>query len=167
MRFLASNECREWCAEHGVALDAQDRPVFDPSLIHRARLTYVEEPGHGVAVRPAIIAATLDALGSWSECLLWITLWGAWPSSENWPVFYGQRGNLGEGRSLDEAPGHLAGSKDRALVTTFLELVMNHAWEGHLLAADAAGVYSRVFVSHDEWVSLASARPFAVSAATV
>jgi hypothetical protein len=44
---------------------------------------------------------------------------------------------------------------------------MDHAWEAHVLAADASGTYTRVFVSHDEWVSLASTRPFAVSAATV
>ena len=168
MRFLAVNECREWCRAHGVALDEQDRPVFDPALTHRARLTYVEEPGHGISVRSEVLAAIEDALGRWDECLLWVTLWGVWPSSENWPVYYGLRGNLGERRSLEEAPGHLAaGLGDRERLATFLPLVLNHAWEGYVFAARGAVTYTRVFISHDEWVSLASRYPFALSAPAV
>lgn len=168
MRFLAVNECWEWCRAHGVALDAQDRPVFDPTLAHRARLTYVEEPGHGVAVRPEVLAAIQDALGRWDECLLWVTLWGVWPSTENWPVYYGLRGNLGERRSLDEAPGHLGASAgDRQQLAAFLRLILNHAWEGYVFAARGAETYTRAFISHDEWVSLASRHPFALSTSAV
>ncbi|HEX8847996.1 MAG TPA: hypothetical protein VF761_00515 [Gemmatimonadaceae bacterium] len=168
MRILAVNECWAWCREHGVALDEQDRPVFDPALTHRARLTYVDEPGHGIAVRPEVVAAIEDALGRWDECLLWLTLWGVWPSSENWPVYYGLRGNLGERRSIDEAPGHLAtAASDRERLAKFLELALNHAWEGHVFAARGTETYTRVFISHDEWVSVASRHPFALSAPAV
>ena len=163
MRFLAVNECWQWCREHGVALDERDHPVFDPTLEHRARLTYVEEPAHGVAVRPLVVAAILDALGDWEECLLWVTLWGVWGATEDWPLYYGLRGNLRERRSLDDAPGHLALAGDRALLATFLRLALNHAWEGHVFAAKGGDTYTRAFISHDEWASLASRRPFALS----
>jgi hypothetical protein len=48
----------------------------------------------------------IDSLGKWDEYLAWITLWGVWPSGEDWPEFYAWRGALGERRSLDIAPGH-------------------------------------------------------------
>ena len=163
MQFLAINECWDWCEEHGVSLDDRRLPAPDPTLLHRARLVYVEEPGHGTAVRPEILAATLNALGEWEECLLWVTLWGIWPSTEDWPRYYLLRGDLDERRALGDAPGHLATPSDRGLLTTFLNLVMNHGWEGHVLAARAGAVEARAFISHDEWVALASRAPFAVS----
>ena len=163
MRFLAFNECQEWCAERGVLLNAQGLPAPDSEALHEARLTYVDEPGHGTMVRPETFAATLEALGPWDECLLWITLWGIWPSTEDWPHYYLRRGDLGERRSLEEAPGHLALGNERVRFTEFLNIVMAHAWEGYALAARGRVVTARAFVSHDEWVALSSRTPFALS----
>lgn len=164
MRFLASNECAEWCEDHGVGLDERRLPTPDVSLGHRARLVYVDDPGHSIAVRPDVVAATVAALGLWDECLVWVTLWGVWPSTEDWPRYYQLRGERGERRSLEAAPGHVATPADGALLTTLVELMMTQGWEGHVLAARAGVVEARAFISHDEWVALASRSPFAASA---
>lgn len=63
------------------------------------------------------------ALGTWDECLVWITLWGVWGSGEDWPEYYAWRGSLGERRSLDVAPGHRFDRDEVALLTQLLELV--------------------------------------------
>jgi len=163
MRFLALNECWQWCAEHSVILNSRKLPAPDASLMNLGRLVYVEEPHQGVAVRQEVLAACLNALGDWDECLLWITLWGVWPSTEDWPTYYLLRGSLRERRSLEEAPGHLATRNDRAHVAELLDLVMKNGWEAHVLASRDAEVCARAFLSHDEWVALASRVPFAVS----
>lgn len=167
MQFLAINECWDWCEDHGVSLDDRRLPAPDPGLLHQARLVYVQEPGHSTAVRPEILAATLDALGEWTECLVWVTLWGVWPSTEDWPRYYGLRGDLGERRSLEAAPGHLAAPTDRPLLTTLQNLVMAHGWDAHVLAARDGVVEARAFISHDEWVALAGRSPFVPSAPVI
>jgi hypothetical protein len=95
------------------------------------------------------------SLRSWDECLLWVTSWGIWPSSENWPAYYQARGAEGERRSLEVAPGHLFAAVEAELLKGFLRLVLENAWDAHVLPAREGrrnGTYA--FACHDEWVEI-------------
>ncbi len=155
MRFLALNELEEWYAEHGVALDNRGEIRPGAALAYSARAVYAESGRSGR--EPELAAACAKALGDQGECLLWVRLWGVWPSSEDWPSYYAMRGACGERRSLEEAPGHLfAGSENDALVR-FLTVVMENAWDADALAVDdEASVSASAFISHDGWIELSS-----------
>ena len=114
---------------------------------------YAHGPGSG---REGTAAAELvTGLGSWEECLVWITGWGVWPSGENWPQFYAWRGTFAEPRSLDIAPGHRFGRDEAARLTELLTLIMANAWDADVLCSRqgrADGLRGRI--SHDEWYEL-------------
>lgn len=86
-------------------------------------------------------------------CLLWVTGWGVWPSSENLHLYYRLRQSYNDWRLLHEAPGHLFLKYEAVDLVSFLEVGVLAGWDMHLLPA--AG-YGRAFVSHDEWVAFAS-----------
>lgn len=85
------------------------------------------------------------------ECLLWVTLWGVWPSSENFQLFYRLRESYGERRHLADAPGTLFLKHERADLATFIQLALVSGWDFHLLPAPS---YGAAFVSHDEFVRM-------------
>lgn len=155
MRFLALDEIKEWSAEHGVVFNDLGDVQPRAELVYSARTVYAESGRSGR--EPEIAAACAETLGSQNECLLWVRLWGVWPSSEDWPGYYALRGACGERRSLEEAPGHLfAGSENDALVR-FLTAVMENAWDADALATDdGASVSASIFISHDGWIELSS-----------
>jgi hypothetical protein len=87
------------------------------------------------------------------ECLLWVTAWGVWESSENLHLFYRVRESYGERRLLEDAPGHLFLKHEKADLATFVQVALMSGWDFHLLPTPKFGV---VFVSHDEFVRLYS-----------
>jgi hypothetical protein len=158
MEFLEFNQIQEWCGERGIDVDAErDEPLDTGFDIVTQRL-------FGQAVEPEgqeleVAAWLLENLGDWDECLLWITLWGVWPSSEDWPAYYSARGDHSERRSLDRAPGHLFTTGDRIALLQFVEVVLKNAWDAHILpAVNGRASNRRVFISHDECVDLLAAR---------
>ncbi len=162
MQFLHLNETWAWCAEHGVAVDDErHRPADDPTLLHRYRAQYADG---GPSGREAASAeATILALGEWDEALLWITEWGIWPSSEDWPRFYAARGAHGERMSLAEKPGHIFRRNEVGELRGFLTILMQQGWGGWLLlTAKGVLVPLRIVISHDEWLELQAAEPSAL-----
>lgn len=149
MRFIEEIEIEEWCAERGIdpaALsenaEALRREYFGQAVDPRGR-------EHRVAL------AAFDCLGDWDECLLWMTQWGIWGSSEDWPKYYAARGALGERRSLEKAPGHLFTSSERTELKQFLLLTLENAWDARVLnARNGTSNSRRVVVSHDEYVEI-------------
>jgi hypothetical protein len=92
---------RAWCEAHGFHLDVGGHPIIDErkhsvitslSEINWSRLTWLSK----------FIASYLEPF---DECLLWVTLWGVWGSSENLHLFYRLRESYGERRQLAAAPG--------------------------------------------------------------
>ena len=159
MRILEANETRLWCAEHGVQLnDEGSRPTEDSSLTHHMWVQYAA--GKTSGQETAFASACVQALGQWDESLLWITLWGVWPSCEDWPRFYHARGQRGARHSLNVAPGHLFGRNDKSDLIEFLTMVFEFAWDAFLLPA-YIGFYkrTRLEISHDEWLELQSSAP--------
>jgi hypothetical protein len=149
MEFLEDNQICEWAVERGLhrgdgfAVLLPELEPHPPKVYAHGRRSGLE----GDAARDLIIA-----LGAWDECLVWITLWGVWPSSEDWPEFYTWRGSRGERRSVDKAPGHRFDYGEFEPLAQLLELVMKNAWDADILCsrggrADHVGAK----VSHDEW----------------
>jgi len=155
----------EWCREHGVTLsgdgDESRGPITladDPTLGQHARLFYAEGTRSGR--EPAVAAAAVRALGAWDECLLWVTEWGVWPSTEDWPQFYSWRGGHSERRSLEAAPGHLFGAGEARELETLLRFVLENGWDATALPAlGGTATDRRVVTSHDEWIDMRSRDP--------
>src|SRR5262249_49955326 len=65
---------------------------------------------------------------SFESCLLWVTEWGIWPSSENPHLFYRLRQTYSENRPLDEAPGHLFLKDEVPDLTSFISVGIICGW---------------------------------------
>lgn len=155
MRFFEINEIWAWCADRGIALEQEARPAADPRLSHAARVKYAD--GDRSGREPAVAAACVAALPPWDECLLWVTLVGVWSSTEDWPTYYAMRGEQGERRSLDIAPGHWFGADGQEQLVAFLTRVLENGWDAYVLPSwRGSRTAARVRVSHDEWVELQS-----------
>jgi hypothetical protein len=159
MRFLEDGEVELWCAEHRLTLTENEaRLAPDPRLAHSARMVYATGTPSGR--EPAVAASARASLRAWDECLLWITLTGVWPSTENWPAFYALRGEENERRALYIAPGHVFDASEGAKLQRFLSVVMECAWDAWVLPSQQnRPMEGRLRVSHDEWLELQSQRP--------
>jgi len=150
VRFIEDVEIDEWCAEHGI----------DPTVSRHDDDLVLCREYFGQAVHPRgqearVARAAIESVGQWDECLLWITQWGIWGSSEDWPKYYAARGANGERRFLEKAPGHLFTKAEGDALELFLTLVLENAWDACVLAAkDQQTTARRVLVSHDEFVEV-------------
>jgi hypothetical protein len=79
-----------------------------------------------------LVASKLEPF---DQCLLWVTLWGVWSSSENWHLFYRLRETYGEGRPLWDAPGHLFLKHESADLATFIQLTLFSEWDFYLVTS--------------------------------
>ena len=156
MKFLEDNEIAQWAEERGLPRGCG----FDiklPDLESRRTREYAH--GRGSGLEPAAARDLIRDLGAWDECLVWITLWGVWPSGEDWPGFYAWRGVQGERRDLHTAPGHLFELTETALLTELIELVMKNAWDADVLCSRCGRADGlRAKISHDEWYEIISGR---------
>jgi hypothetical protein len=159
----------DWCREHGVALAGDQagwgepvRLAEDSTLVHCSTVYYAE--GKRSGREPAVAAAAVRALGAWDECLVWLTEWGVWPSSEDWPRFYAWRGAQGERRSLEAAPGHRFLAAETSELQELLTQILENGWDATLLPAqDGAVTDRRIVTSHDEWIEVRSREPVELS----
>src|SRR5438477_8829874 len=106
MEFLEQNQICEWAERHGLHCGPR-HTVELPHLPSSGPCEYAR--GRRSGRERAAADDLIGQLGSWDECIVQITLWSVWRSSEDWPRFYNWRGSLGERRSLDTAPGHRFG----------------------------------------------------------
>jgi hypothetical protein len=95
-----------------------------------------------------VIEASLQPRGS---CLLWVTGFGIFQSSENHHLYYRLRQSYGEPRLLHEAPGHLCLDYERPEVVTLTYLAILFGWDIHIIPT---GGYGRALICHDEWAML-------------
>src|SRR5215467_12367126 len=101
MRFLTVEEAKSRCGEI-VRLDSAGRPVRPDR-----EALYARAPLPGIPELTSFCRQLEQSLQPREACLLWVTDWGIWTSSENWHLYYRLRQSYGEQRLLDEAPGHL------------------------------------------------------------
>lgn len=145
MKFLTADECKRWSAAHGFG--SAPSPTRSPSEPHEIMI-----PVAPLWPRTTWFARflSLSAIAR-GESLLWVTLWGVWPSSENLPLFGRVRDSFAEGRPLQDAPGHLFERSELDDLASFVQLCLICVWDFHVLPA-TTGV--RAFASHDEFVHL-------------
>jgi hypothetical protein len=155
MECLEDNQICEWATKRALQV-GDDSRVRLPNLSSRGQKPYAR--GGRSAQEGAAAADLVAGLGSWDECLVWVRLWGVWPSSEDWPRFYAWRGGLGERRSLQVAPGHRFEPGEASLLTELLTLIMENAWDADILCSRrgrADGPRGRI--CHDEWYEILDA----------
>jgi hypothetical protein len=152
MQFMEDNQIREWIGDHAINL--APRNTFEIPGASRVLGCAFGQAASPQGQEETIAKACVDAIGQWDECLLWVQEWGIWPSSEDWPAYYEARGQQGERRSLDVAPGHLFEIGETHRLIRFLQLVLENAWEAQLVTVFQRKAVSRVYISHDEWVEV-------------
>jgi hypothetical protein len=157
MTFLEENEICQWAENHRLGRGSGFN-VNLPDLQPQRKMEYAYGRRSG---REAAAARDLVAdLGTWDECLVWITLWGVWASGEDWREFYAWRAVHDERRDLKTAPGHLFNATEVPLLTNSVELVMTNAWDAHIICSRngrADGL--RAKISHDEWYEIIGSLP--------
>ena len=147
MRFLSVDEARSRCGEI-VRLDPAGRP-----LPPGREPLYVRAPLPGVVGLTGFCQHLERALQPREACLLWVTDWGIWRSSENLHLYYRLRQSYGDQRLLEEAPGHLFLDYEAADLVSFLQVGIVCGWDMHLIPLVG---YARAFISHDEFVEFAA-----------
>jgi hypothetical protein len=143
MRFCTHTECEEWLT--GRERVRPDVASAKPSL----RLKYPSSP-HRIYYWAQWIASSIMYQ---NPCLLWITEWGIWSSSENLHLYYRLRQSYHDARLINEAPGHLFLAHEAVDLASFLQIAMLNGWGGYLLPA---ANYVNAFFSHDEFIDFYS-----------
>jgi hypothetical protein len=148
MKTLTVAESAKWCTTRGIELDTRGMPRHPGKDLHYLRFE-VPTSVHRLAWFCRFIEAKLQPR---NQCLLWVTSWGVWESSENWHLYYRLRQSYKDSRLLEEAPGHLFLEFETHDLVSFLQVGLTAGWDMHLLPS---GGYSRAFMSHDGWVEFA------------
>ncbi len=149
MKTLTTVEMVEWCKIRSIEVDASGRSTFENDL-HCIRVNIPSE-----IRRLAWFSRFIESnLRPRDRCLVWVTSWGIWESSENWHLYYRLRQSYGDFRLIEEAPGHLFLEYETPDLISFLHLGLSAGWDMHLFLSDNV---SRVVVSHDGWVEIALA----------
>ena len=145
MNFLSAETARDWCNRNSVALNEKSVPEIEPAGFER---DYFRVPAS--SERFLWFSQFVESsLRPWSRCLLWVTEWGIWPSSENWHLYYRLRQSYSDCSLLEDKPAHLLLAHETADLATLLHLGLSFGWGMHLLTP---GDHARIFVSHDGWV---------------
>src|SRR6266446_4816603 len=119
MRFISSDEAATWTSRFAPDASSDRYPESQPAGWHGIQVEFVNQPGH----RHYWIARELvGAVGPWTSCLLWITTFGVWPSSENMHLYYRFRNSYRETSHLDEPPALIALKHEAVDVESFLIL---------------------------------------------
>jgi hypothetical protein len=145
MWCLTENDSRAWCESRGFQLDGRGYPVIE-NRQHSVVTPVSNIKWYKVTWLSGFVASYLEPF---DECLLWVTLWGVWSSSENMHLFYRVRESYGERRQLSDAPGHVFLKHESADLATFILLALLFGWDFYLLTFPA---YHTAFASHDEFL---------------
>ena len=149
MRFLTVTQAREWCGQGLVRFDSGGLPLHPSVERHHVRLDIPQS----YAQLSWFCRHLEQSLRPRDGCLLWVTDWGIWGSSENLHLYYRLRQSYGDRRLLREAPAHFFLEYEAADLVSFVAVGIQCGWDMHLLPFTG---YARAFISHDEFVEFAS-----------
>jgi hypothetical protein len=155
MFFQTRAECEEWCAFMGIQLDERKTPSLECSELSHSgsEIFYLTCGFPDVFSKFLWFAETLEeAIQPRNSCLIWMTDYGVFSSSENQHLYYRLRQSYGDLRHLHDAPGHLCLKHERPDAVTLIYLSLLFGWDIHVLPV--AG-YARLFISNDEWLQIA------------
>ena len=138
MRFYSHEECHSWLLGR-----KRTKPQVEAEHVYRVHFPREEYRLYFLAHWVASSCMERE------PCLLWITEWGVWPSSENWHLYYKLRQSYGNFELLDEMSGHYFLPHETEDLASFLHLAMLNGWGGYVLTH-----LNRVnaFFSHDEFI---------------
>jgi hypothetical protein len=143
MRFYTESECEEW-----MRARKKEKPCVANSKTN-CRLSY-PAPLYRSYYWARWIASSITYQ---RPCLLWITEWDIWSSSENHHLYYRLRQSYHDYRLLHEAPGHFFLKHEVDDLASFLQLAMLFGWGGYVLTVDDD---VNAFFRHDEYIEFYS-----------
>jgi hypothetical protein len=147
MFFKSEQECKEMAQRLGFdreGLARAEARLPCPGCIR----VFIEDD----RARSFWIATELTSfLGAFATCLVWVTEYGVWPSSENRHLYYRLRSSYGDLRELHDAPGHHYYGHEIHDLITLIDLMIQFGWGGHVLASS-----SSLYFSHEGWVRVFS-----------
>lgn len=142
MRLLTNEECVSWCEGYGYTV-VNGEPVRPEAHRYGVQIPYPDEAYAYVG----FAAMIEEFIQPYSTCLVWVTTWGVWPTSENLHLYHVWRRSHGDHRLLFEAPGHWFLDYERADLITLLHLALLFGWDAHIVPSPD---YASVFISNDE-----------------
>ncbi len=151
MRVLTISECEQWLKERNFG----QMSTLLNRLIHRKHSTQTVVKDE-VGLRVAVGRRLGNILCEHSGGLFVVTDHGVWPSCELPDAFLAYRQQLGELRSIDDAPAHLLNSTDIKEAENILAMAHLFFWDG--LIVEGSGAFS-AFFSHDEYLSISAESP--------
>lgn len=144
MFFKTVAECSELARALGYDADPKANRLRTKSSLNAVRINFQD--------RKLNTYAFARRIASWMApfryCLLWVTEFGVWPSSENLHLYYKLRFSYDDHRQLFDAPGHLFLDYEESDLATFVDLAVQFGWGGFLLKHPQT---SHLTLSHDEW----------------
>jgi hypothetical protein len=147
MKALTQAEAIQWCRVRKHDLSDQAPPRIVNTEFSNLR---VEVPK--LAEKQLWFSRFIEgSVRPWTRCLFWVTTYGVWPSSENWHLYYRLRQSCGDLQLIEDAPAHLFHEHETYDVISFVQIALGAGWDFYLLP-DTDTDYSRIFVSHDEFV---------------
>jgi hypothetical protein len=120
MRTLTPSELKDWCIGHSIELDDRGVPIHPHSGSAAVRCDLPKD----LAKLTWFCRFIEGSLQPRDHCLLWITEWGVWHSSENWHLYYRLRQSYADHRLLHEAPGHLFLKFEGPDLVSFVEMAL-------------------------------------------
>ena len=147
MNILSKDECADWAKRYKIALDERLRPFRCNNAPHRL---WAKIPSSFSRVL-WVMRQIESSLNIDSQCLVWVTDWGIFPSNENMQLFYRFRQSYGNNKLLSEAPGHLCLPNERDEIVSLIWLCALQGWDVHVMPDTGS---SSIFISHDEWFEL-------------
>ena len=144
MKIITRQDCQTWLSDEFQ--EAFDWNVAKRAYSYSVTYTIPSDAGRKTALARAL-SASIDSSG---ECLLWVTEWSVFPSSENMALFLGYRRSLGDERSLPAAAGHVFEEQDLEGVECLLDLILYFFWDAHVFDSRSLWLH----VSHDEVITV-------------
>ncbi len=132
MKFLTWDESQQWLIPKGVVIDRMgclNFPAEAPQI-----MSTQPNDARGLGYDAYKIAKWLPAE---SQCLFWITNWGASVCMDN--LMSKVRIGCGESRTLGEVRGHLfemAEESDLDMLAGFVFMIISFSWQAYIVSAD-------------------------------
>lgn len=101
--------------------------------------------------KTALARLLASYMGNYSDCLLVISEWEIWPSSENMELFRLVRLGLGNGEDISNFPGHFFERGEIQPFECILDIVLYFYWDAEIFLSDGS-LTCRVL--HDEIVEV-------------
>jgi len=144
VQFLTPENCADWCANLGIALEADSCSPKQPVWPTR-KFEIPRDAGRRVALA-RLLWQSISATSP--QSLIWVTGSGVWPSGEHRPLAESARTSWGATAPLAALPGHIVSQDESQDGLSLLVLALLFLWDSWLITS---GGNKAAFVSHDEY----------------